>query len=313
MPPTSPSQPLTPPPHGTGLALVTGAGGFIGGHVAAALEGSGWRVVAFGRRTPGAPGGMLHHEGLADAVEGLGVPQIVVHCAGTGSVRAAEADPQAERLRTIGGLAAVLTFMEEWAPQARLVLLSSAAVYGEGDAPKDELSTPLRPISVYGEHKQRAEAMATDSGLDVAVVRFFSIYGPGLRKQLFWDLCGRLAADPETLGLGGTGEERRDFLYIDDAVRLIGLLACAEAPPLVVNGGSGRATTVREAAAALIASMGARARLSFSGEVREGDPKVLVADPARARALGFEPEVGLDEGLARYAAWASAELGIADG
>lgn len=297
------------------MAFVTGAGGFIGGHVAAALERSGWRVAALGRKSPPDPWpqGALRREGLADVVEVAGTPEVVVHCAGTGSVRAAEADPEAERLRTVGGLIEVLSFMSELAPGARLILLSSAAVYGEGEAPKDEVTTPLQPISAYGEHKRIAEATALESGLDVAVVRFFSIYGPGLRKQLFWDLCGRLMADPETLCLGGTGEERRDFLYIDDAVDLIGRLIAAGSPPPVVNGGSGRATTVREAAGTLIAALGARAQLSFSGEVRPGDPKVLVADTTRAEALGFGPRTRLDDGLARFAAWARPLLEPAHG
>lgn len=317
MPPSSPSQPLTPPPHGTGLALVTGAGGFIGGHVAAALEQSGWRVAALGRRPFAAPWaeGDLHRDRLRALAADLGRPELAVHCAGTGSVRAAEDDQDGARRRTVGGLEQLLAGLAESAPAARLVLLSSAAVYGEGEAPKDERSTPPNPISAYGRHKLEAETAALSSGLDVAVVRFFSIYGPGLRKQLFFELYRRLAAGPETLPLGGTGQERRDFLYIDDAVRLIGLLAAlpAGARPRVVNGGSGRPTSVREAAEALARAMASPARVEFSGEVRAGDPKVLVADPARARALGFEPEVGLDEGLARYVAWASAALEIAHG
>ena len=136
-------------------------------------------------------------------------------------------------------------------------------------------------------------------------MRFFSIYGPGLRKQLLWELAGRAAAGPEAITLSGRGDEARDFLFVHDAVRLVAGLAGLErgAAPGVVNGGTGEAVTVRRAAQTLCRALGLQTRIEFSGAVREGDPKSLVADPAVAQALGFTPEVSLDAGLARFAAW----------
>ena len=311
MPSPPPADPQVPPPHGTGAAFVTGAGGFIGGHVAHALEAAGWRVAAFGDRRAEADWarGDLAAAKLEAATAELGAPQLIVHCAGTGSVGAAQTDPDHHRARTLGGLEAVLG--AAGGEGARLVLLSSAAVYGEdgGEGVKAE-DAQRRPISDYGRHKLEAETRALDwasgAGGDLAVVRFFSIYGPRLRKQLFWDLYRRLAAEPAEIVIGGTGDELRDFLEVADAVRLIGVLAARPGggEAVVVNGGSGRSTSVREAAESLARAMGSKARIRFSGEQRPGNPQVLVADPGRVRALGFEPRIALDAGLDRYVAWA---------
>lgn len=288
--------------------------------MASALSQAGWRVTGFGREAaaPAGPAlanwrsGELDRAGLAAAIDAGAAPALIVHCAGAGSVGAAQSDPDRDFRRTLGGLSEVLAMMRDHAPDAKLVLLSSAAVYGAGEGGASAEAAPLRPISVYGVHKQMAEAMATGwvrlHGLDVAVIRFFSVYGPGLRKQLFWDLHRRLAAAPAKVELGGTGEEARDFIHIDDAVRLVGLAAGAARrdEPLVVNGGSGQATTVRHAAETLAQAMGGSSRIVFSGRARPGDPRILVADPSRMKALGFAPAVRLEDGLADYAAWAAA-------
>jgi nucleoside-diphosphate-sugar epimerase len=141
--------------------------------------------------------------------------------------------------------------------------------------------------------------------LDVSIIRLFSVFGPGNRKQLFWDLARRALDRPAVLQLSGTGDEARDFLYIDDAVRYIGLLAGMPraSRPRIVNGGTGKATTVRTAALALCSAFGIEAQLDFSGEERAGDPRRLVSDPGYAKSLGIEPEVSFKTGVESYAAW----------
>ncbi len=296
-----------------GVAFVTGAGGFLGGAAAAALQDAGWRVAALGHGALPAAALRIESdvgaESLAAAVRALGRPTLVFHAAGGASVGASLADPEGDFRRTVGSLEATLAFLRDAAPDARLIYPSSAAVYGaraRGPIPE---SAALDPISPYGRHKQMAEARIAEAvagwGLDAVVVRFFSIYGPGLQKQLLWELAGRAAAGPDSIELSGQGDEARDFLFVDDAVRLVLRLAGLErgATPQVVNGGTGRAVTVRGLAEALCAALGVQTRITFNGQVRPGDPESLVADPALARAVGFEPEVSLEDGLQRFAAW----------
>jgi len=309
-----------PSPRGTGVAFVTGAGGFIGSAAAAAFAGAGWRTAALGhpRRwadvgpqpDPPAPWfeGDIGAPGLAAALRAVGRPEVIFHAAGGGSVGASLADPVADRRRTVGSLAATLAFMAAEAPDARLIYPSSAAVYGDAAAGLIPETLPAAPVSPYGRHKAEAERLILDAagaGLDAVILRFFSIYGPGLRKQLLWELGNRLLKAPAHVELAGHGDEARDFLFVDDTVRLVGLAAGLgpQAQPLIVNGGGGRPASVRQIAEALAAALSVRSRIQFNGEVREGDPRSLVADVARAEALGFLPQVSLADGMARLARW----------
>jgi UDP-glucose 4-epimerase len=142
-------------------------------------------------------------------------------------------------------------------------------------------------------------------GLRTAIVRVFSAYGEGLRKQLPWDLCRRLAAGGRALTLDGTGAERRDWIHVDDVVRALvhvaDRLPTAQCP--VVNCGTGTEHTVADFARLLVAAWGGPCTIEFSGRARPGDPQSLVADVTRLRALtGIGPRP-LAEGLAAYVRW----------
>jgi UDP-glucose 4-epimerase len=318
---------IEPAPGTVGPVFVTGAGGFLGRHIASALVQAGRRVIGFGRRASDAQAGLgvlepsafvagdLSRTDLARAVKTHGAPAVLVHAAGGSSVGASIADPEGDLARNVGSLKESLAFLAEHAPGARLVYLSSAAIYGAGaSGPIAETARP-DPVSPYGRHKQMAEALIGEAsaawGVDAAIVRFFSAYGPGLRKQLLWELAGRLMARPAEVALSGTGEEARDFLYADDAAALTLALAGLprQAEPLIVNGGSGQAVTVRQVAETLRDALGLDTPIRFSGESRPGDPKRLTADISRARALGFEPRVSLEDGMTRAALWLKGALG----
>jgi UDP-glucose 4-epimerase len=301
---------LAPAPWGSGAAFVIGAGGFLGGHVAEAFSQAGWRVIGFERRE----GRGVDAEALSIAAGRTGQPEVIFHAAGTGSVGAAAADPAADFDAGLGSLRATLDFMRRQAPAARLIFPSSAAVYGGGQAGAMTEDAPVAPISAYGLHKALCEQLVAGwarlYGFDAVSIRFFSLYGPGLRKQLLWDIARRIGEGAQALELFGDGAEQRDFLQVEDAVALIGRLAALPpgTAPTVINGGSGKAMTVRDAAQALAAAAGFTGPLRFNGEVRAGDPRSLVADIGLARGLGFAPKVEFEAGAAGFVDWAKKEL-----
>lgn len=320
---TSSPSPLVPPPQGSGVVFVTGAGGFIGRHAVSAFREAGWTVAGFGPapRFDDVPGLLAPHHAdhdrvgvaaLRGAAEALAAPKVIVHAAGSGSVGASIADPAADLERNVGSLQPVLSFLRADAPDARLVFLSSAAVYGADHTGPIGEAAAVNPVSPYGRHKLQAEALIAEAaakGLDAVSLRLFSVYGPGLRKQLLWDIARRLLGGVETLTLDGAGDERRDFLAVEDAVRLIGLAATTPKAPLLVNGATGAWSSVEQIARLAVAACARPVEINFTGLIRKGDPPSLYADMAAARALGFQPATPLAEGVAAFLSWAHGALG----
>lgn len=280
-------------------ALVTGAGGFIGGHLRIALEGNAWKVVTLGRGT----GGSIDASTLRDISEAV---TLIVHCAGGSSVAKSIADPARDFSDTLPPLVAVLDEMRTRWKSASLVLLSSAAVYGATAALPITEQSSAAPISPYGHHKRMAELLCESYGrsFDVrsVVLRLFSVYGPGLRKQLFWDASRKAEAGESTFA--GTGAELRDWLHVRDACALVEAAASqASRESPVFNGGSGKGVSVRDAVHALYRELGAAGAPSFDGSARAGDPPNFVAGIAKARSIGWEPRIPFAEGIAEYARW----------
>jgi UDP-glucose 4-epimerase len=300
---------VTPPSQ----ALVTGAVGFLGRHVARGLAAAGWRVAGVGhgdwdaaeRRCFGV-GDWRVGDVTADTLASFGDPDLIVHCAGGGSVAASLADPPADFARTVATTATVLDFARRRKRPPRIVYPSSPAVYGANAGSAAHTDAALAPISPYGLHKKMAEDLcrfhAAQYGLPVAIVRLFSVYGAGLRKQLLWDACSKIAGGRAVFA--GTGDEVRDWLHIDDAVALLLLAAdhaTGDCP--TVEGGTGIGTPNRAVLRSLCTLLERSTSPAFSGTARAGDPPRYVADIAAARRWGWEPRRALADGLALYAGW----------
>lgn len=300
---------------------VTGANGFIGRHLLDLLSRQyDIRVGALGFRcatssraddefAPLWEEGEIDEARLDALASAMGPPDIVYHLAGGASVGSSYADPQLDFRRTALSTAAITDWLRRRAPGARLVQISSAAIYGAGhDAPITE-DARLDPFSPYGAHKLIAETLCHSAhanfGLDTWIIRPFSVYGPGLRKQLLWDCCSRLALGCAELALGGNGTERRDWLHVSDLCVLLWQIAdTSPADGTTLNAGTGKATTVDEIARMLVAAWGTPALpIRFSGDCRPGDPFSLVANTDRASRLGFAARQDVGSGITDYVDW----------
>jgi UDP-glucose 4-epimerase len=295
-------------------ALVIGANGFLGRFVARLYSRKGYTVhgLGHGRFTPderrlwGVDGWHECDVTLDSLREHGGAPDVIVHCAGSGSVGFSMAEPLKDFERTVWTTAAVLEYARLFAKGARVVYPSSGGVYGAAERLPISEDAPLKPVSPYGVHKRMAEELCRSFGKSFgvasAVVRLFSVYGPGLRKQLLWDSCGKIGRGE--LCFWGTGEEIRDFLYIEDAAGLLyeaGQRASADSP--VVNGGSGRGTTVREILGEVLVCFGGGGEIEFNDRVRPGDPRHYEADITKARGWGWSPQMALSDGVRVYVEW----------
>jgi len=296
--------------------LITGGFGFLGRAVAHKFKQLGCRVVGIGRGRWGVDEALAHGFDIwLDASVSLSSLMtlherfdLVVHCAGNGSVGYSLANPLQDFNKTVQGTAELLEYMRVTESQALLVYPSSAGVYGaKDDAPIKETDTP-NPISPYGYHKRIAEELlesySRTYGTRVAVIRFFSIYGPGLTKQLLWDASGKLSAAKNGEAIfWGTGEETRDWISSVDAAELVVAASRSAEKFLILNGASGQRVTVRQTLDLLKSAMGLNTEVVFNGTVREGDPRFYHADVSRALALGWKPSMPLQEGIQNYVQW----------
>ena len=296
------------------IAVVTGAYGFIGRYVARQMARDGWHVVGLGH------GAWAHEErekwGIAEwhsaeiTLETLiayaGEPAVIVHCAGSGSVGFSMTHPYQDFQRTVATTLAVLEYARLYAPQVRVAYPSSAGVYGEVQKLPIIETDPLSPASPYGVHKLLAEKLclsyASRFNLSVGIVRLFSVYGAGLRKQLLWDASKKITRGEKDFF--GSGKEIRDWLHVEDAASLLITAAgYASAKCPIANGGSGEGVTVQKVLTELLTCFDSTDAPKFSGMVRSGDPAGYVADISLAMQWGWRPKVERHQGLREYADW----------
>lgn len=300
--------------------LVTGSAGFIGAHLARRLADAGHDVVgvdclranydvAEKKANLEWVGPIdqrdvdLSADPLDDVVDGV---DVVFHLAGQPGVRASWGDGLADYARD--NVLATERLLVAARGARRIVLASSSSVYGEAARyPCHEDDLP-RPHSPYGVTKLAAEhlglAHAHNEGLPVTALRYFSVYGPRQRPDMGLRRLFEAARSGTAFPRYGDGSQVRDLTYVGDVVDATIAAGEVELPPgTVLNVAGGSAVSLTE----LIDHVG---RLAGPVEVDErpaqpGDVARTGGDTRRIReALGWTPATGLDEGLARMAAWA---------
>ncbi len=193
-------------------------------------------------------------------------------------------------------------------PACKYLHISSAAVYGSPQSLPIKETHHVQPLSPYGWHKYSAENICREyhfiHKVNTAITRPFSVFGPRLRKQLFWDLYLKHKTGKSAIDLWGTGRESRDFIYISDLCYSFELIM--QQSPFdadVYNIASGVETTVEEAATALYSELGGDVLLNFNQHVREGDPINWRADISAIQHFGFTPKVTFPEGIKKLSQW----------
>jgi nucleoside-diphosphate-sugar epimerase len=296
--------------------LLTGAAGFIGGHVVDALLARGHEVHAVDRRAGSPRDGVVWHE--ADLL----APQ-----AAAGLVRAARAD----RLLHLAWYATPGSFWsapenERWIDATlrllrafgenggvRATLAGTCAEYAWGGEVLGELTTPLQPATLYGacKHATHVAATAVARELDVSLSwgRVFFLYGPGEAPGRLVSGVARTLLDGEDVPTT-EGSQLRDFMHVRDVAGAFVALLDGEVRG-AVNIASGQPVAVKDIVALIAAAAGGPGRVR-SGELssRDGEPFVIAADTRRLREeVGFRPAVGLVEGIAESVAWWRARSG----
>ncbi|MBK7578599.1 MAG: GDP-mannose 4,6-dehydratase [Myxococcales bacterium] len=310
-------------------ALVTGAAGFIGSHVADQLLSRGFSVIGFDNFDPYydpaqkrrnvesarrnqryelIEGDVRDRSGLDAAFE-RARPDVVVHLAARAGVRASVDDPLSYvEVNEVGGL-----FVLE-ACHARggvpIVFASTSSVYGGGAEPPFREDDPaVTPLSPYAASKRGAELMVHAfhhlHGSPVAVARFFTVYGPRGRPDMAMASFTRDILAGRPIRLHGE-DTARDFTYVDDiAEGVMGAIDWVRRTRGLdtFNLGRSEPVLVRRLIELLAAELGAPANVVL-GELGASEVSVTSADVSKAAAaFGYAPKIALAEGVRRWVEW----------
>jgi len=292
--------------------LIIGSEGFIGHNCVVYFQQLGWEI--YGCDLVDYPRGAYNYTKLSrlqpsfDEVFSKTIYDVCINTAGNGSVPVSIEHPLTDFDANCTDVIRILELIRLKNKDCKYLHLSSAAVYGDPQKlPITENDEP-RPISPYGFHKQVSELLCKEYQqlykIPIAIVRPFSIYGPGLRKQLFWDLYQKCKPQPSELLLWGTGNESRDFIYITDLIVALHLILERSAMKgHIYNLANGTEITTRQAAQAFLDSYDGSISLHFNGEKRIGDPINWKADITEIQNLGYSAKVNLDAGVSEYVNW----------
>lgn len=204
---------------------------------------------------------------------------------------------------------ALLNALRQYGTGCKFINLSSAAVYGNPLTLPIKEEDRLQPISPYGYHKMIAEQLVLEFhhiyNLHTCSFRIFSAYGPGIKKQLLWDIYNKAIASKDGLvNLFGKGNETRDFIYIADLLDAISIVIDkGEFNGETYNLGSAQETTIQEVAGIFLSIIDAGLKTNFNGIQKPGDPLFWKADMSKLQALGFEATTDIQEGLKSYYQW----------
>ncbi len=231
---------------------------------------------------------------------------VILHLAGTGQVSISQKNPEIERTKTVKSSVDLVEYMQKYNKNARLIYISSAAIYGNKHNGPIKEEAEYAPISIYGEHKKEVEEfLLKTNDIDYQIIRLFSVYGEGLRKQVLWDFCNKVKNNisNKQIECFGTGDEQRDFIHIDDVAQLIHLAINSAENKMIINGATGKAIKIADIFKAIKNLFEYDGELCFNNEISENNPKCLVADIEKSKKLGYRPKVELQYGLRRYVEW----------
>jgi UDP-glucose 4-epimerase len=292
--------------------LITGVSGFIGSYVAKHFASLGYTVGGMDITAPPAVELVYFHcEGInknsLQKVFKDFQPTVCIHCAGSASVPFSVTNPLFDYEQNTYTTYQLLEALRLYQPTCKFILLSSAAVYGNPQQLPITENSPTKPISPYGTHKLMAEMACQEYttlyNIPTAILRIFSAYGNGLRKQVIWDICEKTKSQIH-ISLKGKGDETRDFIHISDIVWAIGaVVEQGEHKATVYNLASGNAISIKNLVEMLLHTLSPTYQVSFDGIAPMGSPLYWEADISKLTKLGFSPQMTLQEGIQQYVSW----------
>jgi UDP-glucuronate 4-epimerase len=307
-------------------ALVTGAAGFIGSHLAEALVRDGWSVIGLDNLDP------FYDPTIKEAnVAGLNSGQftlvradirrpdtwpaavrrrfdVIAHLAARAGVRPSIEDPVGYQQTNVVGTQNLLELARTFGTP-HFVFASSSSVYGVNPrVPWSEEDHVLEPISPYASTKVSGELLGHVYshlyGIRFIALRFFTVYGPRQRPDLAIHKFARLMLDGKPIPFFGDGSTRRDYTYIDDIVAGVRRAVAYDSSNYeVINLGNNQTVSLTEMVRGLEEALGVKAVLQHMAEQPGDVPQTWASVEKARRLLQYDPSTSYRDGIAKFSEW----------
>ena len=309
------------------IYIVTGAAGFIGSKVAELLLAQGHQVFGVDNLSAAYDVRMKEHrlqtllsqpaftflkaditdkEIIDLLTQAVPDAQAVINLAAMAGVRQSMSDPWSYLYTNTLGTLNLLEYARRQAVP-KFILASTSSLYGaDGTPPHSELAPTDRPLAPYAASKKGAEAFAYAYhhlyGIDISIVRYFTVYGPAGRPDMSMFRFCQWIAEGKPVQINGSGEQSRGFTYVDD-IAAGTLLALKNVGYEIFNLGGHEVMSINEVIELIEKLLGKKADRHYA-PAHPADVFSNVADVSKARAmLGWEPRVGLHEGVQNLVNW----------
>lgn len=290
--------------------LIMGAGGFIGQHLTTELLKRDEQVTAVGHGVH-----LLKKSENLTVVSGevdlalldcIETPDFIYFLLGGSSVASSMNSPIADFNKTFLPLTVLIEKLKHDWLDSHLIFISSAAVYGDNASQSTSINTKTKPLSVYGLHKLLAEQYIEfhqrNFNIKAKIIRPFSIYGPGLKKQLIWDALCKIQNHQHQYF--GSGLEERDWVHISDLVTLlIGMADNFSDFSDIINAGYGNGVRIKDIISTLYQLKNVSGAPQFINKSKAGDPKHLACDASEQTFMTKYHKKPLKEGLVEVVSW----------
>ncbi len=305
--------------------VVTGGAGFIGSHLVEVLGTLGANVTVIDNLQSGKWSNVGHVAGVScitadvndrDKMETVirdVNPEYVFHFAANASVPGSVENPDYDFDANAGGTYNVFRACRGLERLRKVVLASSAAVYGEPAELPIRETTALRPISPYGFSKLTSEHVMNCHhsvyGVPGVAARIFNAYGPRMARFVILDFLRKLANNADVLTVLGSGQQVREFTYVRDAVSAFLHLAVFGECGHAYNVSGGSPMSILDLAERIIAARGlaSTCTIETTGASWIGDAQRWTTDTSKLQSLGFTTEWAIDRGLGETIGWFDSE------
>jgi len=285
--------------------LVTGGAGFIGSHLCRKLESLGHKVVSLDNMMHPCENpyeskfaDVRYSQDIAQYFKGTGA---CFHLAAQISVDRSIHSPQETIDVNINGTLNILELCRKYG--VKLVFASTSEVYGTAQKAKMDEDHPLDAQSPYGASKAAADRLCKSYidtyGMDIAILRNFNTFGPCQNDDSYGGVIARFtkaALADEDLNIFGSGEQERDYMWVDDAVSAYLKMVTQKG---VFNAGSGTTIKVNRIAHLIKEHLKSKSKIVHV-KSRPGEVQRLCCDAGKIKKLGWKPKTSIEEGIKKY-------------